>query len=128
MSRSKSIVLELLREGPPHNQLLSPLTRYLAVCENRPPESVRLSVEHRDFLRWQAGLTYSAVAGPPCAADGFAEYFQRGKTECHRQRESGCHEDPGLNPCADRGARKRAVRVAAHPYDRGCLRAGRTTV
>jgi hypothetical protein len=65
MSRSKNILLELLREGPPHNQLLSPLTRYLAVCENRPPESVRLSVEHRDFLRWQAGLTYSGLAGAP---------------------------------------------------------------
>jgi hypothetical protein len=65
VTRAKSITLELLREGPPHNQLLSPLTRYLAVCENRPPESIRLTVEHRDFLRWQAGLTYSGVSRPP---------------------------------------------------------------
>lgn len=61
MTRARTITLEFLREGPPHNQLLSPLTRYLAACQNRPPESLRLDVEHRDFLRWQAGLTYANV-------------------------------------------------------------------
>jgi len=66
VSRSRTIKVELLREGPPHNQLLSPLTRYLAACQNRPPESIRIEIEHRDFLRWQAGLTYAAgrVASP----------------------------------------------------------------
>jgi hypothetical protein len=58
MSRSRTIILELLRDGPSHNQLLSPLTVYLAVCQNRPPESLRLTVEHRDFLRWQGALSY----------------------------------------------------------------------
>ena len=29
-----TITLELLRHGPAHNQLLSPLTPYLALCEN----------------------------------------------------------------------------------------------
>ena len=61
MSPSRTIVLELLRDGPPHNQLLSPLTVYLAACQNRPPEALRLTVEHRDFLRWQGGLTYAGV-------------------------------------------------------------------
>jgi hypothetical protein len=59
MPTSKNIVLELLREGPAHNQLLSPLTHYLAACQNRPPEPLRLSVEHYQFLRWQGGLTYA---------------------------------------------------------------------
>jgi len=49
----RTIRLELLREGPPHNQLLSPLTRYLALCNNRAPEAFRLEIEHADFLRWQ---------------------------------------------------------------------------
>ncbi|HWA72752.1 MAG TPA: hypothetical protein VG937_10470 [Polyangiaceae bacterium] len=65
MTSSRTIKLELLREGPPHNQLLSPLTRYLAACQNRPPESIRLDIEHRDFLRWQAGLTYAAGRTTP---------------------------------------------------------------
>lgn len=58
---SKTVVLEVLRDGPSYNQLLSPLTVYLAACQNRPPESLRLSVEHHDFLRWQGGLTYAGL-------------------------------------------------------------------
>jgi hypothetical protein len=65
---SKTVVLEVLRDGPSYNQLLSPLTVYLAACQNRPPESLRLSVEHRDFLRWQGGLTYAAAGDDPTAA------------------------------------------------------------
>src|SRR5688572_26331010 len=61
IARAKTITLELLRDGPPHNQLISPLTAYLAACQNRPPEVVRFSIEHRDFLRWQAGLTYAGI-------------------------------------------------------------------
>ena len=59
MGNAKTVSLELLRDGPSHNQLLSPLTVYLAACQNRPPESLRLAIEHRDFLRWQGGLTYA---------------------------------------------------------------------
>jgi len=58
VTTSRKIVLEILRDGPPHNQLLSPLTRYLAKCQNRPAESLHLQIEHKDFLRWQAGLSY----------------------------------------------------------------------
>jgi len=32
----RTLTLELLRHGPAHNQLLSPLTPYLALCENHP--------------------------------------------------------------------------------------------
>ena len=66
MSNVKTIVLELLRDGPSHNQLLSPLTVYLAACQNRPPEALRLNVEHHEFLRWQGGLTY-ADGGVPAS-------------------------------------------------------------
>lgn len=52
------VKLELLRLGPPHNQLLSPLTRYLAVCGNQPVEEVKVEWEHRDFLRKLAPLRY----------------------------------------------------------------------
>jgi len=61
MTTSRTITLEILRDGPPHNQLLSPLTVYLAKCQNRPAESIRLSIDHGDFLRWQAGLTYAGL-------------------------------------------------------------------
>lgn len=45
-----TIRLELLRTGPEHNQLLSPLTPYLAVCGNRPAETIYLSHEHIDVI------------------------------------------------------------------------------
>lgn len=28
----RAVTIELLRAGPPHNQLLSPLTQYLGIC------------------------------------------------------------------------------------------------
>ncbi len=76
MTTARTITLEILRDGPPHNQLLSPLTAYLAKCQNRPAESIRLSIEHSDFLRWQAGLTYASVrrqTGGPDAPNAKAE-------------------------------------------------------
>ena len=69
MSGSKTVVLELLRDGPSYNQLLSPLTVYLAACQNRPPEALRLTIEHRDFLRWQGGLTYASGRRIPLPSD-----------------------------------------------------------
>jgi hypothetical protein len=53
-----TVTLELLRLGPPHNQLLSPLTRYLGVCGNQPVEEVKVEWEHRDFLGKLAALRY----------------------------------------------------------------------
>lgn len=45
-----TVRLELLRHGPSHNQLLSPLTPYLALCDNHPPETINVSLEHGRFL------------------------------------------------------------------------------
>ena len=46
----RTIRFEILRHGPAHNQLLSPLTEYMALCENHQPVTVRLPFEHSEFL------------------------------------------------------------------------------
>jgi hypothetical protein len=45
-----TIRLELVRHGPPHNQLLSPLTPYLALCNNQGAETVNVPMEHAEHL------------------------------------------------------------------------------
>jgi hypothetical protein len=45
-----TITLELLRHGPAHNQLLSPLTPYLALCENHAAVTIQVPFEHNQFL------------------------------------------------------------------------------
>ena len=62
MPRTRTLTLELLRHGPSHNQLLSPLTPYLALCGNHDPETVHIDVEHRRFDHWMRGLRY--LEGP----------------------------------------------------------------
>jgi hypothetical protein len=54
----RTIRLELLRHGPPHNQLLSPLTDYLALCENHPAASLQVPFEHAEFMLRLRGLQY----------------------------------------------------------------------
>jgi hypothetical protein len=46
----RTITLELLRHGPSNNQLLSPLTQYLALCENHSAVTVRIPFMHNQFL------------------------------------------------------------------------------
>ena len=55
----RTITLELLRHGPPNNQLLSPLTRYLALCGNRPAITVNVPFEHAEFLAKLRALRYT---------------------------------------------------------------------
>lgn len=55
MRNVRTVTLEFLRHGPPHNQLLSPLTEYLGLCGNFGAASVRVPYEHQEFLsrlRW----------------------------------------------------------------------------
>lgn len=54
----RTITLELVRHGPAHNQLLSPLTQYLALCENHPAVTLQLSVEHNQMLYRLSALAY----------------------------------------------------------------------
>jgi hypothetical protein len=51
-----TIRLELVRHGPPHNQLLSPLTPYLALCNNQGAETVHVPMEHAEHLDRLVGL------------------------------------------------------------------------
>lgn len=54
----RTIVLELLRDGPPHNQLLSPLTKYMALCGEHAGIALQLGFEHAQWLARMAALSY----------------------------------------------------------------------
>ena len=56
----RTITLELVRHGPAHNQLLSPLTQYLALCENHPAVTLQLPLEHHQMLYRLSALAYRA--------------------------------------------------------------------
>ncbi len=58
MAKIRTIRLEFLRHGPPHNQLLSPLTQYLGLCGNHGASTVQVVYEHRDFLSRLESLRY----------------------------------------------------------------------
>ncbi len=55
-----AVRLELLRFGPAHNQLLSPLTPYVALCGNDGPVTVTFPLEHRHLLNRLERLRYVA--------------------------------------------------------------------
>ncbi|MBV8274803.1 MAG: CHAT domain-containing protein [Verrucomicrobia bacterium] len=54
----KVVQVEFLRGGPPHNQLLSPLTTYLAISGNAGAGIVRVPYEHAEFERRLKDLRY----------------------------------------------------------------------
>lgn len=54
----RTITLELLRHGPAHNQLLSPLTPYLALCENHAAVTLYVPFEHNQFLHRLRAFDY----------------------------------------------------------------------
>jgi hypothetical protein len=54
----RNLKLELLRWGPAHNQLLSPLTPYLALCGADGPVTVNLPFEHAQLLARLERLRY----------------------------------------------------------------------
>ncbi|BCS96713.1 hypothetical protein DSLASN_23450 [Desulfoluna limicola] len=58
MRKIRSVKLELLRHGPPHNQLLSPLTRYMGLCGRHEPTTVTLPYEQQNFLTLLMALRY----------------------------------------------------------------------
>lgn len=58
MNPIKQIKLEILRPGPSHNQLLSPLTPYLAICRQDGPVTLHLPFEQRQMLTRLARLRY----------------------------------------------------------------------
>jgi hypothetical protein len=61
--RFRTVTLEILRHGPPHNQLLSPLTQYLALSGRYQAVTLQLPWEHYRFLRDLNVLRYGANRG-----------------------------------------------------------------
>lgn len=62
MSHLRTVTLEILRPGPAHNQLLSPLTDYLAICDNRGAVTLSVPFEHREIMRQREALSYAVPA------------------------------------------------------------------
>jgi len=58
----RTVRLELLRPGPSHNQLLSPLTPYLGICGDSPAGVVHVPYEHAVFERRLGDLRYTGVS------------------------------------------------------------------
>src|SRR5262245_31291664 len=58
MRNVHTVRLELLRFGPAHNQLLSPLTPYVALCGNDGPVTLTIPLEHRQLLTRLERLRY----------------------------------------------------------------------
>lgn len=58
MSSIRTIKLEILRSGPDHNQLLSPLTPYLALCGADGPVTLNIPFEQRQLLSRLERLRY----------------------------------------------------------------------
>jgi hypothetical protein len=55
--------LELLRGGPSHNQLVSPITEYLALCGDAAPHTIRLPFEHGELTDRLHVLGYGLGSG-----------------------------------------------------------------
>lgn len=68
MPEIRDTKVELLRSGPEHNQLLSPLTPYIALCGPWSPQTVTMPFEHRELITRLARLRYS-IGGTEVAAE-----------------------------------------------------------
>ncbi len=58
----RKVNVELLRAGPRHNQLLSPLTQYLGICGDNPAGVVTLPFEQARFERMREEFRYEVSA------------------------------------------------------------------
>ena len=67
----RTVPLEILRRGPAHNQLMSPLTDYLAICGAAGAATLNLPYEHAEFERRLAELRYEAA--PPLRLEGLRQ-------------------------------------------------------
>ena len=57
------VKLELVRPGPSHNQLLSPLTSYMALCGEGSPITFHIDLEHQQMLSGLERLRYGTRQG-----------------------------------------------------------------
>jgi beta-lactamase superfamily II metal-dependent hydrolase len=58
----RTVVVELLRPGPAHNQLLSPLTPYIGVCDDAEAGLVTLPYEQHTFERRMRAMRHDDKA------------------------------------------------------------------
>src|SRR6516165_5722234 len=66
----RTVTLEFLRAGPRHNQLISPLTQYLAVCGDAPAGAVYLPYpDHASFERSREELRYAVSSESDSESD-----------------------------------------------------------
>ena len=61
--RVYTVSLELLRHGPPHNQLLSKVTEYLALCGDLGAVSLFLPFDQAEYERRLDALSYGGGSG-----------------------------------------------------------------
>ena len=101
MAEIRSVLLDIVRPGPAHNQLLSPLTPYLALCGADGPVTISIAVR-------AASAPESAAAPALCQrrrrADPFAAARGRG-ARARRNARAG--------PVASAGAVLRAGQTRA---------------
>ncbi len=58
VTKIQTVTLEILRPGPAHNQLLSPLTNYVAICGDEGPVTLQIEFEHARLLSRLGRLRY----------------------------------------------------------------------
>jgi hypothetical protein len=78
MREVHTVRLELLRSGPAHNLLLSPLTPYVALCGNDGPVTLNIPLEHRHLLNRLERLRYVTDAGVVSDGQREAELIELG--------------------------------------------------
>ncbi len=73
----RTVTLELLRHGPAHNQLLSPLTTYMGLCGAHEISAITIPLEHRQLLDrlalFHATEPPAPESTPPTAFDELAD-------------------------------------------------------
>jgi hypothetical protein len=79
MRTVRRVEVELLRQGPRHNQLLSPLTDYLAMCGDFPGGVVHVPWEHAEVLNLLDDLRYTVSTAEP--TDRLAVVRERAGTQ-----------------------------------------------
>ena len=63
MKTFHEVKLEFIRPGPSHNQLLSPLTPYMALCGEGAPVTFHIDIEHHQLLNRLRRLRYVTFDG-----------------------------------------------------------------
>jgi hypothetical protein len=112
----RKVSLELLRPGPPHNHLLSPLTDYLGIANQASAAVINIPYEHGEFMRRLSDLHYPYARWPKAANEAQQRFFREQRTETEKERKSTLQE---LSSSGRTGARAVAGKVLSRS---GCNR------